>query len=86
MRIHSESVLLRFLYLGVLFHTLEETKGGRKCNISSLSVVNFHIVGLLEICLSECKCIAIIVLCYALLFMGESFKAQKASHLFGFGS
>lgn len=41
-----------FVFGGFVSSMLWRRGGGKCCNISSLSVINFHILGLLEICLS----------------------------------
>lgn len=48
---HSESVLF-MIFVFVFPSALEEKRGGEQYDISLPSVINFHIVGLLEICLS----------------------------------
>lgn len=92
-RCYSESVLLRFLYVGVLlFFPALEKWGGEQYDISLPSVINFHIVGLLEICLSLNLNALLLYYINALLFVRERFIAQRAclssvaSHLFRFSS
>lgn len=80
--------------MGVLlfFPALEEKWGGERYDISLPSVIYFHIVGLLEICLSLNLNALLLYYINALLFVRERFIAQRAclssvaSHLFRFSS